>query len=87
MYVLWKREREITLLQNPEAADVFIYPGVDRSGLLTCLGIACVLEYDQLAHQTQVASVCENISENEIKESESLLTEKASVNFSQVSFL
>ena len=66
--------------------NVFIYPGVDRSGLLKYLEIFCDLGYNQLAHQTHVASLCENLSENEVQESGSLLTDNASVNFSHVSF-
>jgi len=62
-----------------------MHPGVDRSGLLKCLEIVCDLVYNQLTHQTHVANLCENLSENEVKENGSLLTDKASVNFSQVS--
>ena len=66
--------------------NVLIYPGVDRSVFLTCLEIVCGWGYDQLAHQKQMVSFGENLSENEVKESGSFLTDKASVNFSQVSF-
>lgn len=61
--------------------NVFIYAGVDRRLLLICLEIMCDLGYNKLAHQKQVASCCENRSENEVKDSGSLLTDKASVNF------
>lgn len=48
--------------------NVFIYPGADRSGLLKCQEIVCDLGYNQLDHQTLVVSLCENLSENEVKE-------------------
>jgi hypothetical protein len=48
--------------------------------------IVCDLVCNQLAHQKQVASFCGNRSANEVKESGILLIDKASVNFSQVSF-
>ena len=66
--------------------NVFICPGIDRSVFLKCLEIMCVLRYGQLAHQKQVASSCEKLSENEVKESGSFLTDKAPLKFSQVSF-
>jgi hypothetical protein len=53
---------------------------------LICLEIVCGWGYDQLTNQKQMASFCENLSENEVKESGSFLTDKASANFSQVSF-